>query len=254
MDSWRILSFNVNGIRAAVRKGFVDFLKKDKPDFLCLQEIKISKKDQESTAFDFAGYQEFWNSAERPGYSGTAILVKDGIDVSYLPRQAWDNEGRVQVLDIGLYYLVNIYFPNANQELSRLDFKLKFNDRLLRYLKSLEKKKPLIICGDYNVAHMPIDLARPKENEGLAGYTKEERDWMMKFLKAGFVDTYRHLHPKKVEYTWWTFRANARARNVGWRIDYFCVSDKIMKRVQKAFILNDVHGSDHCPLGIEIKN
>ncbi len=247
-----ILSFNVNGIRAISQKGFVNFLKKQKPDILCLQEVKISDAARAQTEFDFANYDEYWNSAQRPGYSGTATLVRQGLKVKPLPKLSWDNEGRVQVLDIGKYYLANIYFPNANHELSRLSFKMKFNDQVLKYLKKLEIKKPLIVCGDYNVAHEEIDLARPQENIGNPGFTDEERSWMTKFLKNGFNDTFRHLYPTKVQYSWWSYRTRARARNIGWRIDYFCVSDKILKKVNKAFILDEVMGSDHCPVGIEI--
>jgi exodeoxyribonuclease III len=256
-----ILSWNINGIRAAIRKGFIDFLKREQPDIICLQEIKISddKIAQEDfsarggPASGWASYQEFWNSADRPGYSGTAILVKNGIKVEYLPKLKWDDEGRIQALDIGKYYLINIYFPNSKDDLSRLEEKIKWNDKLLAYMKKLEKKKPLIITGDYNVAHNEIDLARPKPNVGNAGFTPEERAWFNRFLDSGFKDTFRELHPEKIQYSWWSYRANARANNVGWRIDYFCVSDKILKNVSKAFILDTVLGSDHAPLGIEIK-
>lgn len=248
-----ILSWNINGIRAAIRKGFIDFLKKAQPDIICLQEIKIDDAKRAQEDFDFIDYQEFWNSAQRPGYSGTAILVKNGIKVEYLPKLKWDNEGRIQALDIGKYYLINIYFPNSKDDLSRLEEKIKWNDKLLIYMKKLEKKKPLIITGDYNVAHNEIDLARPKPNVGNAGFTSEERAWFNRFLSKNFKDTFRELHPKKIQYSWWSYRANARTNNVGWRIDYFCVSDKILKNVSKAFILDTVLGSDHAPLGIEIK-
>jgi exodeoxyribonuclease III len=247
-----ILSWNINGIRAAVRKDFVGFLKSQKPDIICLQEIKIGSDKIAQEDFDFADYQEFWNSAERPGYSGTATLVKNGIKVEQLASLKWDDEGRIQVLDIGKYYLINIYFPNSKDDLSRLDWKIKWNDKLLIYMKKLAKKKPLIITGDYNVAHNEIDLARPKPNVGNAGFTNEERAWFNKFLDNGFKDTFRELHPKKIQYTWWSYRANARVNNVGWRIDYFCVSEKILKKISKAYILDKVLGSDHAPLGIEI--
>jgi len=253
MPKLNILSFNVNGIRAVVKKGFTNFLKKQGPDIICLQEIKISDSARAQIDFDFAGYQEFYNSAKRPGYSGTAILVRDGLKVKYLPRADWDDEGRVQVMDIGKYYLANVYFPNAGDDLRRLDFKIKFNDRLLSYFKKLENAKALIICGDYNVAHKEIDLARPKENIGNAGFSKEERNWLDKFLASGFVDTFRHLHPEKVQYSWWSWRAGARIRNVGWRIDYFCVSKKLIKKISQAYILDKVSGSDHCPVGIEVE-
>lgn len=253
MSQLNILSWNVNGIRAVLKKGFGDFLKKQKPEILCLQEVKISDASRAQEAFDFADYQEFWHSAERPGYSGTAILVKNDLKTRSVDKLGWDNEGRVQVLDLDSFYLVNVYFPNANDALSRLDFKIKFNDKLLAYLQKWEEKKPLVIVGDYNVAHQPLDLARPKENEGKAGYTKEERNWMDKFLGQGFKDTFRELNPKKIQYSWWSFRSAARARNVGWRIDYVCVSEKLLKKVERAYILDQVMGSDHAPVGIEIK-
>lgn len=249
----QILSWNINGIRASIRKGFIDFLKKYQPDIICLQEVKISDAARAQEQFDFIDYQEFFNCAKRPGYSGTAILVKNGLAVKYLPTLDWDDEGRIQVLDIGQYYLVNIYFPNANHELSRLNFKIDFSDKLLVYLKKLEKDKPLIITGDYNVAHQETDLARPKENIGTAGFTKEERDWMDKFLKSGFKDTFRELYPDRIQYSWWSYRGRARINNVGWRIDYFCVSVSIIKKISQAFIWDKVMGSDHAPVGIEIK-
>lgn len=252
MDKLNIVSWNVNGIRAVLKKGFADFLKKQKPNILCLQEVKISDAARAQEAFDFADYQEFWNSARRPGYSGTAVLVREGLEVRYLDRLAWDEEGRLQVLDLGPYYLANVYFPNANDALSRLDFKIEFNNKLLAYLKKWSEKKPLIITGDFNVAHQPIDLARPKENEGNAGYTAEERAWMTKFLSQGFKDTFRELNPQKIQYSWWSFRSAARARNVGWRIDYVCVSEKLLKKVERAYILDQVMGSDHAPVGIDI--
>lgn len=248
----RIISFNVNGIRAIVKKGFVDFLQKSKADILCLQEIKISHSAREKEQFDFIGYQEFWHPAEKPGYSGTAILVKDSLSAEVLPSLSWDKEGRVLALDIGRYYLVNIYFPNAQDDLRRLAWKMEWNDKLLVYLKKLEIKKPVIVCGDFNVAHQEIDLARPKENVGSAGFSPQERAWMDKFLSSGFKDTFRELHPQKVQYSWWSYRAAARARNVGWRIDYFCVSKNIIKKIDQAFILDQVTGSDHCPVGIEL--
>ncbi|PLX26023.1 exodeoxyribonuclease III [Candidatus Parcubacteria bacterium] len=249
----KILSWNVNGIRAAIRKGFVEFLNTEKPDVIGLQEIKISDAARAQENFDFADYQEFWNSADRPGYSGTAFLVKNGLEAKALPKLSWDDEGRVQVIDIDKFYLANVYFPNAKDDLSRLGWKIDWNDKLLTYFKKLAKKKPLIVTGDYNVANEEIDLARPKPNVGNAGFTDQERAWMKRFLAAGFKDTFRQMHPNKVQYSWWSYRANARANNVGWRIDYFCVSDRILKKVSKAFILDKVLGSDHAPIGIEIK-
>lgn len=249
----KILSWNVNGIRAVIKKGFLDFLKNEKPDIIGLQEIKISDDARAKENFDFKEYQEFFNSADRPGYSGTAFLVKNNLKVEYLPKFSWDDEGRIQVLDIGKYYLANIYFPNSKDDLSRLDWKIKWNDKLLKYFKKLEKKKPLIVTGDFNVAHEEIDLARPKENIGKSGFTDEERTWMTKFLQADFIDTFRHLNPKKVQYSWWSYRAMARPRNVGWRIDYFCVSKKAIGKITQAFILDKITGSDHAPVGIKLK-
>jgi exodeoxyribonuclease III len=248
----KLLSWNVNGIRAVVKKGFSDFLKKESPDVLCLQEIKIDKEAINKKEFDFPGYQEFYNPAERKGYSGTAILVKNNLDIKIENKLVWDDEGRIQVADLGKFFLANVYFPNANHELSRLGFKLNFNDKLLRYIKSLEKSKPVIICGDYNVAHNEIDLARPKDNVGNPGFTDEERAWMTKFLHSGFKDTFREKFPQEVKYSWWSYRMRAREKNIGWRIDYFCVSDKMMKDIKEAFILDKIHGSDHCPVGIMI--
>lgn len=248
-----IITWNINGIRAVIKKGFLDFLQKEKPDYICLQEIKISENKVKEEKFDFPGYQEVWNSAERPGYSGTAMLVKDGLVFEELPKLSWDNEGRVQVVDVGKYYLANIYFPNANHELSRLDFKIKFNDKLLAYLKKLEKKKPMVICGDYNVAYNEIDLARPKENIGSPGFTDEERVWMTKFLQNGFEDIFRNMYPDKIQYTWWSYRSRAREKNIGWRIDYFCCSKSMIKKVNKIKIMDNVIGSDHCPVVIELK-
>lgn len=250
----KLLSWNVNGIRACVRNGFLDVLKKTKPDILCLQEIKIDHASRLKAEFDFKGYEEYWNPAERPGYSGTAILskVKPLSITNGIGKTEFDSEGRVQTFEMPKYYLVNTYFPNSQPTLARLDYKTRFNKAVLDYLKKLEKKKPVIICGDFNVAREEIDLARPKENHETAGFTDQERLWGRKYLEAGLVDTFRELHGEKVQYSWWTYRFGARARNVGWRIDYFLVSAKIRKHITQAFILDQVMGSDHCPVGIEV--
>ena len=254
----KIISWNINGIRAVARHGFKDFLNSEKPDILCLQEIKISDATTLLTEFDFPEYKEYFNCAKRPGYSGTAILVREDLLKNKWPLKPglgiskFDDEGRVQTLETEKFYLINVYFPNSNPELGRLNYRLEFNEALLKYLKKLENKKPMIITGDYNVAHEEIDLARPKENAGSAGFTVEERAWMAKFLKAGFVDSFRELNGQKVQYSWWSFRAGARARNVGWRIDYFCVSVKLKKYLKKAYILDKITGSDHAPIGIEL--
>lgn len=250
----KLISWNVNGIRACIRSGFPETLKKLKPDILALQEIKIDHESRLKAEFDFKGYEEYWNPAERPGYSGTAILSKikpskviDGIGI-----KEFDSEGRVQTLEFPKFYFINTYFPNSQPTLARLDYKARFNKAVLDYIKKLEKKKPVIICGDFNVAREEIDLARPKENRETAGFTDIERMWGRKYLDAGLVDTYRELNGDKIQYSWWTYRFGARARNVGWRIDYFLVSAKIRKYVKKAFILDTVMGSDHCPVGIDI--
>ncbi len=253
----KLISWNVNGIRAVAKKGLATFLLEEKPDVLCIQEVKISDSTRAKTEFDFLGYSEYFNSAERPGYSGTAILIKEGFSdfvgiKNGLGISKFDDEGRVQVLELKKYYLVNIYFPNSRSDLSRLDYKGEFNDALLKYLKKLEKTKPVIVTGDYNVAHEEIDLARPKENISSPGFTPEERAWMTKFINSGFIDSFRHLNGDKIQYSWWSYRGGARERNVGWRIDYFCVSDKLKKHLKKAYILDKITGSDHAPVGLEI--
>jgi len=253
----KIISWNINGIRAVAKKGFKEFLNSENPDILCLQEVKISSADRAEIEFDFASYEEYWNSAQRPGYSGTAILVRSGLRgieavTNGFGLEEFDTEGRVQTLEINNFYLLNVYFPNANRELSRLPYRLEFNESLLKYIKKLEKDKPVVVTGDFNVAHEEIDLARPKENEGSAGFTEEERAWFKKFLRSGFIDTFRELNGQKVQYSWWTWRAAARARNIGWRIDYFCASAKLKKTLKKAYILDKIMGSDHAPVGLEL--
>lgn len=253
----KIISWNINGIRAVAKKGFDKFLIATQADILCLQEIKISAAAKSTLEFDFAGYGEYWNSAERPGYSGTAILVRRGAKGIKTVKNGFgvkkfDAEGRVQTLETDRFYLLNVYFPNANHELTRLPYKLEFNATLLKYIRKLEKNKPVIVTGDFNVAHEEIDLARPKENEGNAGFTIEERAWMSNFLRSGFIDTFRLKNGRQIQYSWWSFRAGARRRNVGWRIDYFCVSAKLEKMVKKAYILDKITGSDHAPVGLEL--
>ncbi len=244
----KICSWNVNGIRAAVKNGFGEWLKEEKPDIVGLQEIKINDEARAKEEFDFAGYNEYWHHAKRPGYSGTAILSK--IEPISVLRGDWDEEGRVLTLEFGDFYFVNTYFPNSNHELTRLDFKEEFNKNWLAYVKKLEEKKPVVTCGDFNVAHEAIDLANPKENEGNAGFTEQERKWLDKFLKNNLIDTFRFIHGDKAQYSWWSYRANVRARNIGWRIDYFLVSEKLKKKIKDAFIHDTVLGSDHAPVGI----
>ncbi len=252
----KIISWNVNGLRAVIKKGFNDFLKKEKPDILTIQEIKISQEKKDLVKFDFPNYEEFWHPAERPGYSGTLILYKKNLDIinkkNGLGIEKFDKEGRLQTIETKNFYLINTYFPNSNDLLSRLPYKLEFNNKVLEYLKKLEVKKPIIITGDFNVAHQEIDIARPKANEGKAGFTEEERGWMNKFLQKDYVDSFRYLNKDKVQYSWWSYRAGARSKNVGWRIDYFVVSKKIIKKIKKSYILDKVLGSDHAPIGLEI--
>lgn len=253
-----LMSWNVNGIRAVLKKGFADFLMKNKPDILALQEVKIAEKDRNKAELDFQGYTEFWHSAERPGYSGTAILIREKSDLKIinqtngLNHKEFDHEGRVQTIEFDKFYLVNAYFPNTRHDLSRLDFKIEFNNKIFAHVKKLEKSKPVIITGDFNVAHTEIDLTNPKENEQNAGFTIEERTSFDKFLKKDIIDTFRELNPKKIQYTWWTYRFGARSRNIGWRIDYFLVSKKLKNKITKAEILDQVLGSDHCPVKLEM--
>lgn len=252
----KIISWNINGLRAVLNKGFLDFLSQEKPDIVCLQEIKIADDTRAKLDISIPGYKVYWHGAKRPGYSGTAILVKEGLDKLVVRNgfgfAQYDEEGRVQVMEANNFYLLNVYFPNANQELSRLSYRMAFNDELLKFILELEKKKPVIIAGDFNVAHKEIDLARPRENVGKAGFTKEERSWMDKILSHNYLDSFRLFFPEREQYSWWSFRAGARVRNVGWRIDYFVISVKLKDVIKTAFILDQVLGSDHAPVGIEL--
>lgn len=259
----KLISWNVNGIRACVRKGFGDFLEKERPCILGLQEIKINDKARAKETFDWPDYEEYWNSAQRPGYSGTAILMandkcqmSNDLKVQSVSNgfgiEEFDVEGRAQTLEFPKFYFINLYFPNSNHELSRLAYKERFNKAFLKYAKKLEKKKPIIACGDFNAAHKEIDLKNPKTNTQNAGFTPEERAWMDRFTNAGLADTFRALHPNKIQYSWWSYRFGARRRNIGWRIDYFLVSKKLLKYVKKAFIMDKVEGSDHAPIGLVI--
>lgn len=251
----KILSWNINGLRAAASHGLGAVLASQSPDIIGLQEIKVSNEARTKVEFDFPKVEEFFNPAKRPGYAGTATFTKEK------PLKYWigwgekseDEEGRVQTLEFEKFYFVNCYFPNSNHELSRLPFKQEFNKNFLAYIKKLDKKKPVIATGDYNVAHEEIDLARPKDNVGNPGFTDEERKDFAKFVSAGFSDTFRKLNGNKVQYSWWSQRSMARARNVGWRIDYFLVSERFLKNVNKAYILDEALGSDHAPVGIEIE-
>lgn len=261
----KIISWNVNGIRAVHKKGlFLPFIAKYQPDILLLQETKAEQKQSE---VDLPEYEEFWNSAERKGYSGTAIFTKikplsvamglpENIEKKYKLKDSYgdpNKEGRVIALEFKDFYAVSVYTPNAKDDLSRIPLRHKqWDPAFLEYMKSLEKKKPVIFGGDLNVAHTADDLARPKENEGLKGFTHEEREGIDKIIQQGFIDTFRMNTRGNGHYTWWSHFANARARNIGWRIDYIFVSEKLAKKIKSAKIFPEVLGSDHCPVSIEI--
>ncbi|MBR9680696.1 MAG: exodeoxyribonuclease III [Candidatus Altiarchaeota archaeon] len=249
----KLISWNVNGFRASVKKGFYEFLEKEKPDIIGLQEIKSHEVPHFPIGFN---YKVFWNPAEKKGYAGTAIFtkIKPRSYTHGLGEAQFDKEGRVTTLEFDEFYLVNAYFPNSQRELTRLDFKLEFNNLMLKHLNKLKKTKPVILCGDLNVAHTPQDIARPKNNEGNSGYTKEEREWMNELLDAGYLDTFRLKNPKSEDYSWWTYRFSARQKNIGWRIDYFVVNKEFEASLKKAWIMKDVLGSDHAPVAIEIKD
>ena len=249
----KFISWNVNGLRACVGKGtFYEFLQNENPDALCLQETKLQEGQIE---MDLPGYHQYWNYAEKKGYSGTAVFVKEEpLSVSYgLGIPEHDHEGRVITLEYPEYYLITEYVPNSKQELERLDYRMTWEDAFLFYVKELEKKKPVIFCGDLNVAHQEIDLKNPSSNHHNAGFTDEERGKMTALLSSGFTDTWRHFHPDTAGvYSWWSYRFRAREKNAGWRIDYFIVSDVLVPQLQDAMIYTDVFGSDHCPVGIVI--
>lgn len=247
-----LISWNVNGIRACVNKGFIEFFNDIKADIFCIQETKC-QPDQIELEFD--GYKSYWNSAERKGYSGTAIFTKKkpiavtrGIGI-----EEHDKEGRILTLELEDFYLVNNYTPNAKRGLERLDYRQIWEDEIRKYLLKLNKKKPVIMCGDLNVAHKEIDLKNPKSNRGNAGFTDEEREKMTQLLKAGFTDSFRYLYPDKENaYSWWSYMGRAREKNVGWRIDYFIVSNDMKHKIKEATIYPQIMGSDHCPVGLEI--
>ena len=248
----RFVSWNVNGFRAVMKKGFLDFFKHEFPDIMCLQETKL-QKDQVDVDLG-PSYHEYWNCAEKKGYSGTAIFTRiKPLNVVYdMGIEEHDREGRVITLEFDEFFLVNVYTPNSKRGLVRLEYRQKWDRDFLNHVKKLEKKKPVIFCGDLNVAHKEIDLANPKNNVMNAGFTKEEREGFDNIVSEGFVDTFRHFHPDEVKYSWWSYMFNARAKNIGWRIDYFCVSKRLMGRVKEADILTDVMGSDHCPVVLEL--
>lgn len=251
----RLVSWNVNGLRAIIKKDFLSSLEALNPDVLCLQETK-AQVDQVMTALeDLEGYYIYANSAERKGYSSTAILTRqEPISVSYdMGIEEHDQEGRVITAEFEDYFLVTVYTPNSGSELKRLDYRQSWDKAFLDFLKALETRKPVVVCGDLNVAHKDIDLARPKPNYNKsAGYMQEEIDGIDALTEAGFCDTFRHKHPEEARYSWWSFRAGARARNVGWRIDYFLASSSLLPRVEEAWIHTETMGSDHCPVSLTL--
>ena len=248
----KLISWNVNGFRAVLKKGFEDFFREINADVFCIQETKMQEGQAE---VEYKGYTQYWNSAEKKGYSGTLIFTKiKPISVSYgIGIEELDQEGRVITLEFNDFYLVNCYTPNSQRELTRLEYRMHWEDEFRKYLIKLDKKKPIILCGDLNVAHKEIDLKNPKTNRHNAGFTDEERDKMTKLLNSNFIDTYRYFYPEKEEaYTWWSYMGNARNKNIGWRIDYFIISKRLEKRLKSANIYSDIYGSDHCPVEIEI--
>lgn len=249
----KLISWNVNGLRACMNKGFKDFMDSADADIFCVQETKMQR---EQATFVFEGYEEYWNSAEKKGYSGTAVFSKTKpLSVSYgLGIEEHDKEGRVITAEFQDFYLVNVYTPNAQRGLERLDYRMVWEDVFRRYVKELDEKKPVIICGDLNVAHNEIDLKNFKTNVGNAGFTYEERGKMTELLASGFVDSFRYLYPDKTgAYSWWSYMFKAREKNAGWRIDYFIVSEKLADRIEDAVIYPEVMGSDHCPVGLLLK-
>lgn len=248
----RFVSWNVNGLRACITKGFEDSFKALDADFFCLQETKLQEGQ---TDLKFEGYDSYWNYAEKKGYSGTAIFTKHKpLSVSYgLGIDEHDHEGRVITLEMNDFFLVTVYTPNSQDGLRRLDYRMKWEEDFLAYIKTLDEKKPVIICGDLNVAHEEIDLKNPKTNRMNAGFTDQEREKMSIFLSNGFIDTFRDLYPDTVKYSWWSYRFKAREKNAGWRIDYFLISERLKERMENALIHNEVYGSDHCPVELILK-
>lgn len=247
----KLISWNVNGFRACLEKGFADFFAEADADFFCIQETKMQPGQA-----DFApeGYHSYWYSADKKGYSGTAIFArKEPISVAYgLGIDEHDHEGRAITLEYDDFYLLNVYTPNAQRELARLSYRMTWEDALRTYIRALDAKKPVIYCGDLNVAHEEIDLKNPKTNHKSAGFSDEERGKFSELLASGFTDSFRALYPDKVMYSWWSYMMKAREKNVGWRIDYFVVSDRLFPKVSDSFIQNEIFGSDHCPVGLVI--
>lgn len=248
----KLISWNVNGIRACVQKGFLDFMKEIDADIFCIQESKLQAGQIE---LDTPGYEQYWNYAVKKGYSGTAIFTrKEPISVTYgMGIEEHDQEGRLITLEFDQFYMVTVYTPNSQNELARLDYRMRWEEDFLHYLKELEKRKPVVFCGDFNVAHKEIDLKNPKTNRKNAGFTDEEREKFSILLDSGFVDTYRYFYPdQEGVYSWWSYRFQARKKNAGWRIDYFCVSESLKEKLKDAKIHTEILGSDHCPVELDI--
>ena len=253
----KLISWNVNGLRAVVNKGFKEFFKEIDADIFCIQETKMQEAQLDENILEiFEGYNAYWNSAEKKGYSGTAIFTKQKpLNVTYgIGKEEHDKEGRVITLEFEKFYIVNIYTPNSKRELERLDYRQLWEDEIRAYLLKLKENKPVVMCGDLNVAHTEIDLKNPKTNRKNAGFTDEERAKMTELLNAGFVDTFRYKYPEvEGKYSWWSYMGHAREKNVGWRIDYFIVSNDFRENIKDATIYTEILGSDHCPVGLEIK-
>lgn len=248
----KLISWNVNGLRACVGKGFLDYFKEQQADIFCLQETKLQEGQIE---LELDGYHQYWNYSEKKGYSGTAIFTKEKpISVHYgIGIEEHDKEGRVITLEFEKFYMITVYTPNSQEKLARLDYRMKWEEDFKNYLLELDKKKPVIVCGDLNVAHKEIDLKNPKTNRKNAGFSDEEREKMTKLLESGFVDSFRYFYPNKTDiYSWWSYRFSARAKNAGWRIDYFLVSDRIKENMKGAEIHTEILGSDHCPVLLNI--
>lgn len=250
----KLISWNVNGLRACMEKGFPDFFKDADADIFCLQETKLQEGQ---ITMDLPGYYQYWNYAEKKGYSGTAVFTKEEpLSVSYgINIEKHDHEGRVITLEFQNFYMVTVYTPNSQDELKRLDYRMEWENDFLTFLKKLEKNKPVIVCGDMNVAHKEIDLKNPKTNRKNAGFTDEERNKFSVLLEAGFTDTFRYFYPDlEGAYSWWSYRFKAREKNAGWRIDYFLTSDSLNNSLKDAIIYKDIFGSDHCPIGLIIED
>ncbi|MCX8065649.1 MAG: exodeoxyribonuclease III [Candidatus Hydrogenedentes bacterium] len=252
-----IISWNVNGYRSVIKKGFLEWLNSFQPDILCIQETKLKPQDISENNLPLPnGYYHYWAFAKKPGYSGTAFFSKEKPkNLISINDPVFSDEGRLQIADFDKFILVNSYWPNSQEERARLPYKLEFIDKLLKLLCEFvnKEKRNIVISGDFNIAHTEIDLARPKENENHAGFYIEERNALTQFFNAGFVDTFRLFHKEGGHYTWWSYRTKARERNIGWRIDYHVVNSKFAKSVKDSWILSEVYGSDHCPIGIQIK-